>query len=85
MSRELELEEEISFFGRNHAKAIDRVLKKALAREKERAMKGGGRADAVNIPRNTLRAARTAYSRAAVRAIVRAAASPKHSARPDLG
>jgi len=85
MSRELELEDEISFFGRNHAKAIDRILKKALAREKEKALKGAGRANAVNIPRNTLRAARKAYSRATVKAIVRAAASPKETARPDLG
>lgn len=85
MAREIDLDDDANWFGRGNAKSIDRILKRALAKEKDRAMRGAGSAARTNVARNTELAARRAYRHALKKAIVRSASKPRKSSRLDLG
>ena len=79
----LGLDEDADWFGKNHARKVDRMLKKALDKARERGLKAskGGNAGA-RMFKDTLAATRASYLRTLKQAIVRQAGKTQKSVRP---
>lgn len=80
MSDDRELDDDIEWFGKNHAKKIDRILKRALERARERGLKAAS-AGGPNVFRDTMAAARSTYVRSMKSAIVKQAGTTQKTVR----
>jgi hypothetical protein len=85
MSDRDEIDDDADWFGKNHAKKVDRILKRALQRARERGLKAAEAAGGPNVFRDTMAAARSSYVRTLKKAIVKQAATTQKSVRVETG
>lgn len=81
MSGHDEPDDDIEWFGKNHANKIDRILKRALQRARDRGLKAAEAGGGPNVFRDTMAAARASYTRTIKKAVVKQAGVTQKSVR----
>lgn len=83
MSEPNEIDDDVEWFGKNHAKKIDRILKRALQRARDRGLKAVEAGGGPNVFKDTMAAARTSYTRTMKKAVVKQAGITQKSVRVE--
>lgn len=83
MSDQDELDDDVEWFGKNHAKKIDRILKRALQRARDRGLKAAEAGGGPNVFKDTMAAARASYTRTMKKAVVKQAGVTQKSVRVE--
>lgn len=84
MSDRDEIDDDTEWFGKNHAKKVDRILKRALQRARERGLKAAQAGGGPNVFKDTLAAARLSYTRTMKKAVVKQAGITQKSVRVEM-
>lgn len=84
MSDRDEIDDDVEWFGKNHAKKIDRILKRALQRARDRGLKAAQAGGGPNVFKDTLAAARSSYQRTMKKAVVKQAGITQKSVRVEM-